>query len=96
MLNSNGGILAFGVLKNGVIYGQKISRWEKDTIREVIDQSIRKICPCVNCDQYLVKFSPVNRKNFMDDSQHKWYVLEIKVTAGDPYELYTDRNHEVR
>ena len=96
MLNSSGGILAFGVHNNGVILGVKLTKGEEDLLKCTIDETMKGISPCVRCNQYLVKFTPVKSQFFMDDSQHKRHVLEIKVTAGDPYELYEDQDHEVR
>ena len=94
MLNSNGGILAFGVRQTGVIYGEVINRWEEDLLKRTIDETVKRISPCVRYDQYVVKFTPVCGSHFMDYSQQTRYVLEIKV-KGDSYELYEDQNHEV-
>ena len=96
MLNSTGGIIAFGVRNTGIIYGEWIARREEDVLKCTIDEAVKRINPCVRYDQYLVKLTPVNGQHFMDYSQYPRKVLEIKVAQGDPHELYEDLNHEVR
>ena len=87
--------MAFGVRATGIIYGEIISRKEEDILRCTIDEAIKRINPCIRCDQYLVKFTPVKGEHFMDASKLPRQVLEIKV-AQDFYELYEDQNHKVR
>ena len=96
LLNSDGGILAFGVRPNGTIYGEKINRSEEDMLKRTIDYAITRITPCVQSEQYRVKFTPTIGKHFEDfSSSVERKVLEIKVSQGGPYELYEDQNHEV-
>ena len=96
MLNSNGGILAYGVRQTGVIYGETINRNEEDALKCTIDETVKRISPCVRYDQYVVKFTPVCGSHFMNHSRYKRQVLEVKVAPGDPFELYEDQRHQVR
>lgn len=98
MLNSNGGIIAFGVRPSGGIYGEKINRHEEDKIKCLIDSAIFRIRPCVNNDQYRLTFTPVLGQHFdaqIEGRVEDLQVLEIRVASGDPNSLYEDQFGEV-
>ncbi len=95
-LNSDGGILAFGVRPSGVIYGEKITRREEDHLKCAIDEAVKRIIPYVSSNKYSVSFTPVKGRHFDDKPNTVRQVLEIRVTPGEPYELYEDSRHEVR
>lgn len=95
LLNGDGGILVYGVRSNGIIYGQKISRKERDTLtNSSIDNAIKKIIPCVSVDLYSVIFTDViGAPSQLHDADNK--VVRIKVAPGRPGEMYEDLHHEV-
>jgi hypothetical protein len=90
-LNGSGGILCFGCRENGRIYGETISRKEEDTLRLMIDARIKKMHPFVSPSTYRVTFTPVH-SHYNKTSVR--YVLEIRVTPGDRYQLYETEFHE--
>lgn len=89
LLNSNGGIMAYGVRHNGVIYGDKITRKEQDNLNTIIDEAVKRIFPLVGLGMYRVTFTPV------EETEADYQVLTIGVERGDPFKLYEDQNHEV-
>ena len=92
LLNGDGGIIAFGLRQNGVIYGEKISRSEEDKLQCLVDSAVKRIQPCVRVKQCRIHYIPVHDPIGNENQDRK--VLEIKVESGKT--LYEDRNHEVR
>ena len=91
LLNGDGGIVTYGVRRNGVIYGDRINRKEQDVLTHAsIDAAIKYIIPYVDGDLYSIHFTDVVERG----SCEKLKVVRIKV-ASAPYDLYEDKNHEV-
>ena len=73
------------------MYGAEISRKEEDNLKLIIDEVFKKFRPIVEPQNYRVTFTPLRQGS-------EWnarVVLEIRVQAGDQYEMYEDYNHEV-
>ena len=98
LLNADGGILAYGVRPNGIIYGEEISRREQDMLNHTtIDETVKRIIPNVDVEMYRVTYTDVNMPAEVGGAlPRRRQVLEIRVAPGSPYQLYEDQNHEVR
>lgn len=78
---------------SGFVYGDLINRKEEDNLRLMIDEIIKKFKPMVRPDMYRVSFTPV--KEIGASTPGELRVVEIRVAAGDRYELYQDEMHQV-
>lgn len=98
LLNADGGILAYGVRPNGVVYGEEISRREQDMLNHTtIDETVKRIIPTVGVEMYRVTYTDVDMpKEVGVAPPRRRQVLEIRVAPGRQYQLYEDQNHEVR
>ena len=75
----------------GTVYGSEISRKEEDNLKLIIDDVFKKFRPIVEPQNYRVTFTHLRQWS-------EWnarVVLEIRVQAGDQYEMHEDYNHEV-
>ena len=90
MLNTTGGVMFYGVRPSGTIYGERINRKEQDNLKNIIDDTVKRIIPSVRLDMYRLSFIPV------DGGPCDRVVLKISVKLGDPVKLYEDAHHNVR
>lgn len=77
-LNTNGGIILFGVNNDGCVLGVRLSRKQRDELRTLLDQIVQKFIPSVEPESYSIEFIPVYGKDIDTDL----YVVEINVSKG--------------
>ena len=75
-----------------MVYGQHVSRKEEDVYKLCIDEVMKKMHPMVCPSRYRVSFVPVDMRSYRSSS---YFVLEIRVSNGEPYLMYEDSRHEV-
>ncbi len=85
MLNTNGGIICFGVTKDAIVRGNEISRKEEDVFKCIIDEAVKRIHPMVEPYMYRVSFTPVVDKR---GRETRYKILEIRVNKGDQFQIY--------
>lgn len=85
LLNTSGGIICFGVTRDGVIRGNEISRKEEDVFKCTIDEAVKRIHPMVEPSMYRVSFTSVVDKR---GRETRYTILEIRVNKGDRFQIY--------
>ena len=78
---------------SGTVYGEPLPRKQEDIIKLVIDEVFKKFRPMVQPQRYRVTCTPLSDRYRMNECPK--LVVEIRVQAGDDYEMYEDYNHEV-
>lgn len=77
-LNTNGGVIYFGVENDGQVSGIQLDRKQRDDLRTRIDQIIKEFTPSVDPDLYKIQFIPVVGAGTSVDQ----YVIELHVSKG--------------
>ena len=75
------------------MYGDPLPRKEEDNLKLVIDDVFKKFKPMVHPQRYRVSCTPLGGGGGYRGEPR--VVVEIRVQAGDDYEMYEDQNHEV-
>lgn len=71
-----------------------MNRKEEDNIKLVIDNVFKRFRPIVEPKQYRVTFTTLKER--YGTFEGRKVVIEIRIQAGDQFEMYEDLNHEVR
>ena len=77
-LNTNGGIVYFGVENDGQVSGVRLDRKQRDDLRTRVDQVVKEFAPSVDPDLYSLHFVPVVGEGAAPDL----YVVELHVSKG--------------
>jgi len=74
-LNTNGGVIFFGIEDDGTVQGIQLDRGSRDHLRTEISKLINRFQPSVEPDLYRIDFVPVT-------GAESTYVVEIHVSRG--------------
>ncbi|MDM8559521.1 ATP-binding protein [Candidatus Parabeggiatoa sp. HSG14] len=77
-LNTEGGVIYFGITKGGQVQGVQLNQQQQDLLKKEMDQLIDQFDPFVEKDLYNIHFVPIKGQN----SGRKVYVVEIHVARG--------------
>ena len=91
-LNTEGGILFYGIKDNGVVEGISLNRKQRDQFCLALDSNFQKFNPQITHDDYQITFKPIKDKNFkvVEDL----YVIEVRVNKGKKDSLYFTHKNE--
>ena len=78
----------------GTVYGEPLPRKQEDNLKLVIDEVFKKFRPMVEPQRYRVTCTHVVARWCSGASSDRT-VVEVRVQAGDNFEMYEDYNHEV-
>ena len=78
---------------SGTVYGDPLDRKAEDNLKLIIDDIFKKFRPMVEPQNYRVTFTPVS--GWYSAGYKKKVIVELRIQAGDPHEMYEDFNHEV-
>ena len=91
-LNTEGGILFYGIKDNGVVEGISLSRKQRDQFCLALDANFQKFNPQILHDDYQITFKPVKDKSFKDVND--LYVIEFRVNKGKKNSVYFTHKNE--
>lgn len=87
LINSNGGILVFGVDPSERVVGFELSRSQEDLYKLNFDGAIKLMRPMIHPHQY--------RLDVMYLSHGPFALFEIRMSAGEPEEIYENSKQEM-
>jgi hypothetical protein len=85
-LNTEGGILYYGISDSGKVSGVKLARKSRDLFMRSFDGILNKFRPPVGPELYNIYFQPV--KNREQSQMLDLYVIEVQVKQGDATKIY--------
>ena len=91
-LNTEGGILFYGIKDNGVVEGISLSRKERDQFLVALDLNFQKFNPQITHEEYQITFKQVKDKSFKDIQE--LYVIEFRVSKGKKDSVYFTHKNE--
>jgi predicted HTH transcriptional regulator len=91
-LNTEGGILFYGIKDNGVVEGISLTRKQRDQFCLALDSNFQKFNPQITHDEYQITFKPIKDKNFKEIQD--LYVIEVRVSKGKKDSLYFTHKNE--
>ena len=91
-LNTQGGVLYYGITDDHIVRGMKLSAQDRDKLRLSIDQCCNSFIPEVDTDIVKVKFEKVVYPDGLECKDV--YVVVIRVLKGDPGQIYFTPDHK--
>lgn len=91
-LNTEGGIIYYGISDSGYVSGVKLPRKNRDLFTQNFDNILNKFRPPVGPELYSVSFEPVYSSN--GTQMQDTYVIEILVKKGDIRKIYYTHKEE--
>ncbi|OMJ90467.1 hypothetical protein SteCoe_7169 [Stentor coeruleus] len=91
-LNTEGGILFYGIKDNGVVEGISLSRKDRDQFTLALDNIFQKFNPQITHEDYQITFKQVKDKNYKDIND--LYVIEFRVNKGKKDSVYFTHKNE--
>lgn len=91
-LNTEGGILFYGIKDSGVVEGISLSRKQRDQFCLALDANFQKFNPQILHDDYQITFKPVKDKGFKEIPD--LYVIEFRVNKGKKNSVYFTHKNE--
>ncbi|XP_046858415.1 schlafen-like protein 1 [Xenia sp. Carnegie-2017] len=87
LINSDGGIIVFGVDDSGYVNGFELSRKYEDMYKLRFDAAIRQMRPTIHPHQY--------RLNVMYIEKQRRAIFEIRMSAGELEHIYENSKQEM-
>lgn len=91
-LNTEGGILFYGIKDSGVVEGISLSRKERDQFLLALDMNFQKFNPQIMHEEYQITFKQIKDKGFKDIPD--LYVIEFRVNKGKKDSVYFTHKNE--
>lgn len=91
-LNSQGGILYYGIADHGEVVGVCLDRQSRDLFLRQLDQAINSFTPHIAHDKYVVKFISIYYPNRV--LKKDYYVIEIHISEGEESKIYFTGKNE--